>query len=204
MWTLPVLLYALLWLGFGAGHSLLAAERGRKWLERSAGGADRLVYNLIALAHLGLVLALGAWLLGGLPGFALPGAVRAILALAVFAGMAILVIAGRSYDLGRFSGLAQLRRGAPDRAIGPEPLATGGMNARVRHPLYLGLLLVLWGGATTPFTLATALCGTVYVLIGIRFEERKLLRLYGDTYRAYRDRVPMLLPWPRRATPGAR
>ena len=70
------------------------------------------------------------------------------------------------------------------------------MNVRVRHPLYLGLLLVPWGRSTTPFALATAVYATVYILVGIRFEEDKLLRLYGDSYTAYRKHVPKLLPWP--------
>ena len=51
-------------------------------------------------------------------------------------------------------------------------------------------------GSTTPFALATAVYATVYILVGIRFEEDKLLRLYGDAYSAYRKHVPMLLPWP--------
>ncbi|MDE2200073.1 MAG: isoprenylcysteine carboxylmethyltransferase family protein [Rhodospirillales bacterium] len=192
----PAFLYALLWLGFGAGHSLLAAARGRAWLAARAGAADRLAFNLIALAHLALVLAIGWLLLRPLPGFALPAAMRLALALLAVAGLVILARAGRGYDLARFAGLAQLHRHAAEAALPPEHLATGGMNAHVRHPLYLGLLLVLWGTATTPFALATASCATLYILVGIHFEERKLARLYGEAYAAYRRRVPMLLPRP--------
>ncbi len=196
MWLKPGFLYVLLWIGFGAGHSVLASWPGRRWLERVAGAGDRLAYNLFALVHLAVVLGIGWYLFRDLPAFALPWVLRAALALMVLAGAVILVLAGRSYDLARFAGLAQLRRQAPESGLATEALATGGMNALVRHPLYLGLLLVLWGGAGSPFALATAVCASVYILIGIRFEERKLLRLYGDRYAAYRARVPMLLPWP--------
>jgi protein-S-isoprenylcysteine O-methyltransferase Ste14 len=35
---------------------------------------------------------------------------------------------------------------------------------------------------------------TIYVLIGIIFEERKLLREFGETYASYRAVTPMLIP----------
>jgi hypothetical protein len=37
----------------------------------------------------------------------------------------------------------------------------------------------------------------LYIHIGIFFEERKLLREYGDQYAAYRAVTPMLLPAPK-------
>ena len=39
---------------------------------------------------------------------------------------------------------------------------------------------------------------TAYILIAIQLEERDLVAMYGDTYRDYQRRVPMLLPWPKR------
>lgn len=192
-----VLLDLLLWVGFGAVHSGLAAAPGRRWLARHAGAADRLAYNLIAAVHLALVLWLSGRLFAGRHAY-MPVAIHVVGALVALAGAAILIAAGRSYDLARFVGTAQIRRATADAAQPPEPLATGGMNAVVRHPLYLGLLLLLWGLATSPFRLATAVFATIYILVGIRFEERKLLRLYGATYAAYRARVPMLVPrWSR-------
>jgi protein-S-isoprenylcysteine O-methyltransferase Ste14 len=106
----------------------------------------------------------------------------------------------REYDLGRFSGLSQIkahRRGAPEP--GDEPLIIHGMHQFVRHPLYLGAYLIFWGGAGDDFGLATAIWGSLYLWIGARHEERSLLALYGQAYTAYQTQVPAIVPWKRRA-----
>ena len=41
-----------------------------------------------------------------------------------------------------------------------------------------------------------------YILIAIQFEENDLISLFGDAYRAYRKRVPMLIPLPGRKAAG--
>ena len=65
----------------------------------------------------------------------------------------------------------------------------------VRHPLQLGILLAVFA---VPVMTGDGLifAGTMlaYILIGLRFEERALLREFGDNYAAYRRRVPMLVP----------
>ena len=65
----------------------------------------------------------------------------------------------------------------------------------VRHPIQLGVLLLLWGAGTMSYDrLIMALCCTAYVLIALPLEERELVAQYGDAYRRYQQLVPRLFP----------
>ena len=43
--------------------------------------------------------------------------------------------------------------------------------------------------------LVFALIITLYVLVGIQLEEKDLIAEHGENYKAYRRRVPMLVPF---------
>jgi protein-S-isoprenylcysteine O-methyltransferase Ste14 len=86
--------------------------------------------------------------------------------------------------------------------LGDQELVTFGAFGVVRHPVYLGALLI-WSGLSLSFLSPAAAAITVlYVLpaylLYIRSEEAMMLDSFGDQYCRYRREVPMLLPDPRR------
>jgi protein-S-isoprenylcysteine O-methyltransferase Ste14 len=92
-------------------------------------------------------------------------------------------------------GLRQVHDHALGRATVSPPFQTPGPYRWVRHPMMLGLLAAMW--AVPRMTAGHLLFNaglSLYVLIGIRFEERDLRREFGDAYAEYQRRVPMLWP----------
>jgi len=69
------------------------------------------------------------------------------------------------------------------------------MHRYVRHPIYLGAYLFLWGGVVDEFALQTAIWASAYLYIGTWFEDQKLIKQYGQAYIDYRQKVPSVFPY---------
>ena len=190
-----ILLYALLWLLFAVKHSLLARVAVQAKLERYLGHWYRFVYNLVAAITILLVYIAGRYLLANNGFSILDNSIGAVLSITLqIAGLITLLVALTQYDIGRFSGITQLRTKERLSEASHEPLQQRGLNRWVRHPLYTGAFLVLWGGAGSSLGLWTAIWGSLYLVIGTHFEERKLIALYKDNYRQYQQQVPRYFP----------
>jgi protein-S-isoprenylcysteine O-methyltransferase Ste14 len=109
----------------------------------------------------------------------------------IIAGIGIFMgkMAFKSYDLKAFLGLGNLRS--------EEEFSSDGLLSFVRHPLYTGsILLILGYFIINPklSSLISALMLVIYILVGIQFEEKKLIKAFGDDYLEYRKKTPMLIP----------
>ncbi len=74
-------------------------------------------------------------------------------------------------------------------------LITNGFYRYIRHPLYTFGLLILWlSPSVTINSFVVYFSLTIYILVGAFFEERKLIREFGDAYVDYKASTPMLIP----------
>lgn len=180
---------------FYALHSILAANGVKQGLSLVLPRRYyRLVYNLLSTLLLaGLVLLY--FLVEKAPLWE-PKLLLSLLGVVpILIGTNWVVQAMKRYNLNEFIGLEQLRTAQPPQH---NKLIIRGLNGRVRHPLYFGTLLIVWGVlpiSPTDAMLGFSMISTIYLVIGSRLEEEKLVAQFGEAYRRYQREVPMLLPF---------
>lgn len=110
---------------------------------------------------------------------------------------ALLFFLGASrYDGAQLLGLKQIREGISNQAITDSgDLDTSGVLSIMRHPWYLATMLLIWARQLDLSAILTNGLLTIYLIAGIYLEEKKLVREFGDKYRAYQKRVPVLIPY---------
>lgn len=136
----------------------------------------------------GAITAVLMWWLSGAPGLRWPAGLHGI-------GVLLLLALGLTFDL---TGLLAFRASRttvnPMRPERASSLVTGGVYRITRNPMYVGMacLLTAWGLYLAHWP-ALLIGPAAYVLFLNRFqiapEERILLDLFGEEYRAYMGRV---------------
>jgi methanethiol S-methyltransferase len=188
----------LLLLLFAVQHTVMARPWfKRRWTRLVPAPAERATFVLCA----SLLLALLFWQWRPLGGtvWHLSGLAAGVVLAGYAAGWVVAV--GSTFLIDHFDlfGLRQAFAPARGAAYRPPPFTERGLYRRVRHPMMAGFVVVFWAAPTmTAGHLLFAAAATGYILAGIRFEERDTERDLGGAYRAYRARVPALIPRPHR------
>jgi protein-S-isoprenylcysteine O-methyltransferase Ste14 len=179
---------------FAVQHSAMARPAFKRWWTRIIPeSAERSTYVLAS--SLALIVLFAAWQpLGGMVWHGDEPALRMAVYTLYAAGW--LLVLATTFLINHFDlfGLRQVWLqlvGAPYR---PLRFVTPGPYRIVRHPLYVGWLLVFWSTPTMSAAhLLFAVGTTLYILVAIRLEERDLVDVHPE-YDHYRRAVPMLVP----------
>lgn len=187
-----ILLALAIW---GVAHSVMASHFFKDMVRGMVGAGGmrlyRLGYNVFSTVSFAPILYL-AWTLPNQPLYNVPAPWSYLMVGGQALSLLLLFAAFLQTDALSFVGLSQLF-GVGEQA--PGPLVTRGLYRVVRHPLYTFSLLFLWLSPNVSQNSLTLYIGaTLYILIGAYFEERKLLRDFGEAYAEYKRNTPMLIP----------
>ena len=179
-WT-PVAVNAALFAVFALHHSLFARESIKHRVARVL--PDRLLRSFyVWTASLLLLIVLALWQ-------PIAGNVYAVTGWRAIAHDAV-QLSGAWLIARSVAKINALELAGIKRASGSDSLQIAGPYRWVRHPLYLGWLLAVFGAAhMTADRLAFAAITTAYLLVAIPWEERSLLRIFGEPYARYQRTV---------------
>jgi methanethiol S-methyltransferase len=182
----------LSWLAYFYLHSLLASESVKLFFTKlfllSTPRIYRIGYNLFALTGLLLLLWL-QFIVASTLLFSTGLIIDSIAICVMLTGLVIMLTAIRNYDWKGFAGIADEKN---------YTLVIEGINKYVRHPLYSGTILFVTGYFIwQPYykNILLWLLMWVYLAIGMIYEERKLVKLYGADYKDYQKRVKKIIPF---------
>jgi protein-S-isoprenylcysteine O-methyltransferase Ste14 len=179
-WT-PVAINAVLFAVFAFHHSLFARKSIKQLVARIV--PDRLVRSFyVWIASLLLLIVLAYWQPIAGEAYAVTGW-RALAHAAVqVCGLWLIARSVATIDPLELAGIRP--------PAGSDALQIAGPYRFVRHPVYLGWVLAVFGAAQmTGDRLVFAAITTAYLCVAIPWEERSLLQMFGEPYARYRRTV---------------
>ena len=180
---------------FGLQHSVMARQWFKKrWTQWVSWPVERSTYVLFSSVALLLVLWFWQPMTSTVWSVKVPWAAL-ILQWGFWLGWLILFLSTFMIDHFSLFGLKQVYSYWKGEDLNPPSFMEPGFYKYVRHPLMLGFLIAFW--STPHMTVGRLLFVSgmsIYILVGVYFEEKSMVRRFGDQYRDYQKRVPKLFP----------
>jgi protein-S-isoprenylcysteine O-methyltransferase Ste14 len=155
----------------------------------------RLFFNFVAILTL-LPVALYAYSIRTQAIFQWDGYLRLGQVLLLAIAVLLFFLGGRHYNMDQLLGIKQIKEGTSNKAISDTgELDTSGILEITRHPWYLATILLIWARQMDLSALFVNVILTSYLIVGTVLEEKKLIREFGEKYKAYQNRVSMLIPF---------
>jgi protein-S-isoprenylcysteine O-methyltransferase Ste14 len=183
---------------FAVQHSVMARPAFKRWWTRIVPEpAERSTYVLFS--SLALIVLFWFWQpMGGVVWDIQTRAGINTMYAMYAAGWLLLLYVTFLIDHFNLFGLRQVWLQLVGKPFTPLKFKTPWLYRQVRHPLYVGWLMIFWATPTmTVAHLVFAIMTTAYILVAIQFEERDLINAHPE-YAEYKKRVPMLLPFSKR------
>ncbi len=178
----------------GLQHSLMARPTFKRLLAQYLPEAlERSTYLLATVAVFWLLMA--GWRFWPLTLWSVEGQGAVLMRGVQVAGVVLVIVATFQFDHGRFFGL----KPAWERYRGLQPSVEGfrtpWLYRQLRHPMMTGFLMLLWAAPQmTADHLLLSAGLSLYIMIGLHYEERDLRRQLGADYLAYCRSVPAIVP----------
>lgn len=181
---------------FGVQHSVMARQKFKRWITQYIDtSVERATYCLATAAVL-LTMVFGWQGMAGIVWSVESEYSNLLMRVMGAGGWAILLLATFQLDHFELFGLRQTFSQLRGKSMPVPRFKTPGLYKIVRHPIQLGILLGTWlVPVATVGHLFFASGITVYILIGLYFEERDLVKEFGNEYRIYIKRVAKLIPF---------
>jgi protein-S-isoprenylcysteine O-methyltransferase Ste14 len=192
-------LYAVLgWVLWCTLHSTLISTTVTDFAKTKLGGGFRfyrLFYNVVSLVTL-IPLVYYSHTLREAPVFRWEGPLGIVQVFLLAVSVYLFVAGGKHYSWARFWGIFQIKAGRAGSSLADSStFVVSGIHRIIRHPWYLGGILIVWAQDMSASTILINMVISVYFMIGAVLEERKLVIEFGEKYREYQRSVSMLFPW---------
>ena len=190
-----VILDVLLLVAFAVQHSVMARPSFKaRWTRIIPAAAERSTYLLATGLVLTPLLVLWQPMPSIIWSVESPVLRLSLIAVAVV-GWAYLLAASFAINHFELFGLQQVYQALRGRPLTESSFVERWMYRFDRHPIITGVLVGSWGTPTMTLDHLLIAAGfTVYAWIGVFFEERSLLRQWGQRYEEYSKRVGTIVP----------